>query len=210
MQEPRPYIRNMNASDIGALDAIIGIALAWALFRGFQKGFIIKIASLFALVAVTFAGFHASEVLAHWLTDEVDWSETSVQLTAFILTFILVVIGVHFIAKIIEKLVDLTALGLLNKLAGMALGGGQMLLLLSVLTFVLDGVFGPRNWLPKQAADESALYSSVESAVEYIIPEMNRTTPWEEIRERMQDEAGRIQERLEDVLDKLESATEED
>ena len=155
----------MNASDIGALDAIIGIALAWALFRGFQKGFIIKIASLFALVAGTFAGFHASEGLAHWLTDEVDWSETSVQLTAFILTFILVVIGVHFIAKIIEKLVDLTALGLLNKLAGMALGGGQMLLLLSVLTFVLDGVFGPRNWLPKQAADESALYSSVESAV---------------------------------------------
>lgn len=210
MQEPRPYIRNMNASDIGALDAIIGIALAWALFRGFQKGFIIKIASLFALVAGTFAGFHASEGLAHWLTDEVDWSETSVQLTAFILTFILVVIGVHFIAKIIEKLVDLTALGLLNKLAGMALGGGQMLLLLSVLTFVLDGVFGPRNWLPKQAADESALYSSVESAVEYIIPEMNRTTPWEEIRERMQDEAGRIQERLEDGLDKLERATEED
>jgi membrane protein required for colicin V production len=200
----------MNASDIGALDAIIGIALAWALFRGFQKGFIIKIASLFALVAGTFAGFHASEGLAHWLTDEVDWSETSVQLTAFILTFILVVIGVHFIAKIIEKLVDLTALGLLNKLAGMALGGGQMLLLLSVLTFVLDGVFGPRNWLPKQAADESALYSSVESAVEYIIPEMNRTTPWEEIRERMQDEAGRIQERLEDGLDKLERATEED
>ena len=200
----------MNASDIGALDAIIGIALAWALFRGFQKGFIIKIASLFALVAGTFAGFHASEGLAHWLTDEVDWSETSVQLTAFILTFILVVIGVHFIAKIIEKLVDLTALGLLNKLAGMALGGGQMLLLLSVLTFVLDCVFGPRNWLPKQAADESALYSSVESAVEYIIPEMNRTTPWEEIRERMQDEAGRIQERLEDGLDKLERATEED
>ena len=39
---------------------------------------------------------------------------------------------------------------------------------------------------------------------------MNRTTPWEEIRERMQDEAGRIQERLEDGLDKLERATEED
>lgn len=210
MQEPRPYIRNMNASDIGALDAIIGIALAWALFRGFQKGFIIKIASLFALAAGTFAGFHASEGLAIWLTDEVDWSETSVQMTAFILTFILVVIGVHFIAKIIEKLVDLTALGLLNKLAGMALGGGQMLLLLSVLTFVLDGVFGPRNWLPKQAADESVLYSSVESAVEYIIPEMNRTTPWEEVRERMQDEVGRIQERLEDGMDQLERATEAD
>ena len=132
----------MNMSDIGALDAIIGVALAWALFRGFQKGFIVKIASLIALVAGTFAGFHGSEGLANWLNNEVNWSETSVQLTAFILTFILVVIGVHFLAKLIEKMVDLTALGLINKLAGMALGAFQMVLLLSITTFALDGVFG--------------------------------------------------------------------
>jgi membrane protein required for colicin V production len=141
----------MNMSDIGALDAIIGVALAWALFRGFQKGFIVKIASLIALVAGTFAGFHGSEGLANWLTNEVNWSETSVQLTAFILTFILVVIGVHFLAKLIEKMVDLTALGLINKLAGMALGAFQMVLLLSITTFALDGVFGERNWLPDRS-----------------------------------------------------------
>jgi membrane protein required for colicin V production len=194
----------MNMSDIGALDAIIGVALAWALFRGFQKGFIVKIASLIALVAGTFAGFHGSEGLANWLTNEVNWSETSVQLTAFILTFILVVIGVHFLAKLIEKMVDLTALGLINKLAGMALGAFQMVLLLSITTFALDGVFGERNWLPAGAAEESVLYPSVETAVEWIIPEMNRSTPWDQIRDRMHDEVERFQDKVEEGIDRLE------
>ena len=203
-QESRPYIRIMNMSDIGALDAIIGVALAWALFRGFQKGFIVKIASLIALVAGTFAGFHGSEGLANWLTNEVNWSETNVQLTAFILTFILVVIGVHFLAKLIEKMVDLTALGLINKLAGMALGAFQMVLLLSITTFALDGVFGERNWLPEGAAEESVLYPSVETAVEWIIPEMNRSTPWDQIRDRMHDEVERFQDKVEEGIDRLE------
>ncbi len=191
-------------SNIGALDAIIGVALAWALFRGFQKGFIVKIASLIALVAGTFAGFHGSEGLANWLKNEVNWSETSVQLTAFILTFILVVIGVHFLAKLIEKMVDLTALGLINKLAGMALGAFQMVLLLSITTFALDGVFGERNWLPAGAAEESVLYPSVETAVEWIIPEMNRSTPWDQIRDRMHDEVERLQDKVEEGIDRLE------
>lgn len=204
-QESRPYIRIMNMSDIGALDAIIGVALAWALFRGFQKGFIVKIASLIALVAGTFAGFHGSEGLANWLNNEVNWSETSVQLTAFILTFILVVIGVHFLAKLIEKIADLTALGLINRLVGMALGAFQMVLLLSIATFALDGVFGERNWLPAGAAEESVLYPSVETAVEWIIPEMNRSTPWDQIRDRMHDEVERFQDKVEEGIDRLES-----
>lgn len=195
----------MNMSDIGALDAIIGVALAWALFRGFQKGFIVKIASLIALVAGTFAGFHGSEGLANWLSNEVNWSETSVQLTAFILTFILVVIGVHFLAKLLEKMVDLTALVLINKLAGMALGAFQMVLLLSIATFALDGVFGERNWLPAGAAEESVLYPSVETAVEWVIPEMNRSTPWDQIRDRMHDEVERFQDKVEEGIDRLES-----
>ena len=203
-QESRPYIRNMNMSDIGALDAIIGVALAWALFRGFQKGFIVKIASLIALVAGTFAGFHGSEGLANWLNNEVNWSETSVQLTAFILTFILVVIGVHFLAKLIEKMADLTALGLINRLVGMALGAFQMVLLLSITTFALDGVFGERNWLPAGAAKESVLYPSVETAVEWIIPEMNRSTPWDQIRDHMHDEVERFQDKVEEGIDRLE------
>ena len=196
----------MTASEIGALDAIIGIALAWALFRGFQKGFIVKIASLIALIAGTFAGFHGSEGLALWLSQEVDWSDTSVQLTAFILTFILVVIGVHFIAKVIEKMVDLTALGVVNKLAGMALGAAQMILLLSTLTFALDGVFGPRSWLPENTADESLLYPHVETAIEWIIPEMNRSTPWDEIRDHVQDGVERIQDTVEEGIERLEQA----
>ena len=43
-------------------------------------------------------------------------------------------------------MVDLTALSVINKLGGMLMGLVQVILLLSVLTYALDSVFGPRKW----------------------------------------------------------------
>ena len=67
-----------------------------------------------------------------------------------------------------------------------------------------NGVFGERNWLPTGAAEESVLYPSVETAVEWIIPEMNRSTPWDQIRDRMHDEVERFQDKVEEGIDRLE------
>lgn len=186
----------MEWDQIGALDAVLGAWLLWAMFQGFRKGFIIKIASIIALVLGVFAGFHFSGYAAEWLNDEFDWSTRTTEVGAFALTFLAVVLGVHLLAKVLEKIVDLTALSLVNKLGGMLLGLVQTLFFLSALTYLLDGVFGPRKWLPNAQVEQSMLYPHVESAIEYVVPGMQRTTPWGELRDRI--EAG---------LDDLEDAT---
>lgn len=193
----------MDWTSVEVMDIVIGVALAWAMFKGFRKGFIIKIASLLALVLGVFAGFYGSNGLADWLSKETNWSSSAIGLWAFILTFILVVIGVHFLAKLIEKVVDLTALGIINKLAGMVLGFVQMTLLLSIITYAMDGVFGPRKWLPEQSVQASILYPHVETAIEWVIPEMNRNTPWEEVRDRVQDGVQKLRDTVEDAVDEL-------
>jgi membrane protein required for colicin V production len=48
----------------------------------------------------------------------VSWNPQTIQITAFILTLILVVIGVHLLAKIFTKIADFAFLGWVNKLAG--------------------------------------------------------------------------------------------
>jgi hypothetical protein len=40
--------------------------------------------------------------------------------------------------------------------------------------------------------------------VEWIIPEMNRSTPWDQIRDRMHDEVERFQDKVEEGIDRLE------
>ena len=195
----------MEWPEASPIDLIIGVALLWSLWRGFKKGFIVKIASVVALIAGVFAGFHGSDGLALWLHNELDWPEDVLSLTAFILAFILVVIGVHMIARMIEKIVDLTALGLFNKLAGMILGFIQMICFLSILTFALDAVFGKRGWLPEKAARETILFPHVETAIEWIIPEMTRDTPWDKIRNNIQNGVNRIEETLQEGVEILDA-----
>ena len=184
----------MQWDQIGAVDAVLGIWLAWAMFNGFRKGLIIKVASIVALVLGIYAGFHFSSFAAEWLNQQFDWSTRTTEVGAFGLTFLGVVLGVHFIAKLLEKIVDLTALSLLNKLGGLALGLVQTLFFLSALTYALDGVFGPRQWLPEAKVEQSVLYPFVEDAIEYVVPDMERTTPWEQLRDCFEDGMERMEE----------------
>lgn len=172
----------------------MGIWLAWAMFNGFRKGLIIKVASIVALVLGIYAGFHFSSFAAEWLNQQFDWSTRTTEVGAFGLTFLGVVVGVHFIAKLLEKIVDLTALSMLNKLGGLALGLVQALFFLSALTYALDGVFGPRQWLPEAQVEQSVLYPIVEDAIEYVVPDMERTTPWEQLRDRFEDGMERLED----------------
>jgi membrane protein required for colicin V production len=185
--------------NILALDIVLGVAFVWAMFSGFRKGLIIKVASIVALVAGVYAGFHFSSFAGARLNAQFDWSANTLAVGAFVVTFLGVVLGVHLLAKLLEKVVDITALSLVNKLGGMALGFLQMLVLLSGLAFALDSVFGHREWLPKAQVEGSILYPPVESAVEYIIPETNRDTPWETIQSQLRNGVERLEEAAEDA-----------
>ena len=184
----------MQWDQIGAVDAVLGIWLVWAMFDGFRKGLIIKVASIVALILGIYSGFYFSSFAAEWLNQEFEWSTLTTEVGAFGLTFLGVVVGVHFIAKLLEKFVDLTALSTLNKLGGLALGLVQTLFFLSALTYALDGIFGPRQWLPEAQVEQSVLYPIVENAIEHVIPDMERTTPWEQLRDRFEDGMERLEE----------------
>ena len=84
-------------------------------------------------------------------------------------------------------------MSILNKLGGLALGFVQTLFFLSALTYALDGVFGPRQWLPEAQVEQSVLYPFVEDAIEYAVPDMERTTPWEQLRDRFEDGIERLE-----------------
>ena len=41
---------------------------------------------------------------------------------------------------------------------------------------------------------QSVLYPFVEDAIEYVVPDMERTTPWEQLRDRFEDGMERMEE----------------
>lgn len=191
----------MDFANLVALDIVIGVAIIWSMFNGFRKGLIIKVASIVSLFLGVYAGFHFSSTAANWLNGQFDWSARTLEIGAFVLTFLAVVIGVHFLARVLEKVVDLTALSLVNKLGGMLMGLIQGILFLSVLTYALNGMLGPRKWLPAEQVESSVLYPEIESAIEYLIPEMNHNTPWEQVRDRLEEGMEGLEEGLEEAVE---------
>jgi len=185
--------------EYSVIDIVLAVSFAWALFNGFRKGLIIKVASILALVVGVYAGFHFSSFAGEWLSKEFNWSGSTLSVGAFVVTFLGVVVGIHFMAKLLEKVVDLTALSMLNKLGGMVFGMIQVLVLLSVMSFTLDSIFGYREWIPEKQVESSLLYPTVESAMELIVPEASRDNPWEVIQSRIQEGTERLEEAADEV-----------
>ena len=79
---------------MGFLDIILGVLLAIAMFKGIKNGLFVELASLVSLLLGIYAAVKFSNFMKEFLAGFVKWNPNTIQVVAFILTFILVVIAV--------------------------------------------------------------------------------------------------------------------
>ena len=77
---------------MNTIDIIFGIILLLGLIQGLRKGLFVELASLVGLIAGVYGAIHFSHYVADWLFTRTSWSERLIQLTAFAITFIIIVI----------------------------------------------------------------------------------------------------------------------
>ena len=82
---------------MGFLDIILGALLAFALYKGIANGLFIELASFLSLLVGVYFAVKFSVVTKDILANHVHWNPNSIQVFAFILTFLAVVIGIHFL-----------------------------------------------------------------------------------------------------------------
>ncbi len=149
---------------INTLDIIMLIPLAWGLFMGFKKGLIIELASLIALIAGIYIAVHFSFLTASYISQYVDISEAYLPVISFILTFILVVLAVHFVGKIVEKLVKMVALGFFNRLGGALFSMFKYAVFVSVILLLVN------KFMPGIVSEKDKQGSYLYEPVEEIAP----------------------------------------
>lgn len=156
---------------MNVIDIIIAVILIFAAVRGFMTGLFSAIASLLAIVLGVFCAIHFSYYVEYALNDSVlDWSHQTNKIVAFAVTFLVVVLGVIFIGKLLTKLADITALGLLNKVLGGVFGALKWSLLLSVIFLLFDKFNKTIPFVNKKMLDNSVLYYPVKSMVPTLFP----------------------------------------
>ena len=152
------------------LDIVIIVLLLWGLARGFIKGLIIQVASILALVLGVYCSLYFSHEAIPYIQKAAGIQSKLVPILSFAGTFVVVIVGVYLLGKSIEKLVDIIALGLVNKLLGAFFGLIKTLLILSVALSLLNQIDTKINYLPASFKKDSVLHDPLVSFAPLIIP----------------------------------------
>jgi membrane protein required for colicin V production len=157
-------------TDMNWIDLVIIIILGMSMVSGFINGLVREVASLAALIlgiwgAIRFSGFTAAK-----LYDFFDMTGQYVGIIAFIITFGIIVVIIHFIGIIADKIVDAVALGFINRLLGMVFGLLKSILVLSIIFVILNAIDARRPFLPKERIEESTLYNPISDIAPMIFP----------------------------------------
>lgn len=152
---------------MNVLDIIIAIVLLFFGIKGLKKGLILEVVSLLAFGVGIYGAMHFSDFTAATLTDYIEINPKYLNTTAFVLTFIILVILVNLIGKVVTKMVRDMNLGAVNKIGGFVFGGAKGVLLCSLLLMVLNN-FQLLGLIKPEVKEESFLYPHVEKTVPYI------------------------------------------
>ena len=151
-------------------DVIIIIPLIWGAYKGFKKGFIIEIASFIALGLGVWGGIKFSAISAKYLSEAFDISEKIMPLISFAVTFILIVIVVFMLAKMLQKIISMIALGFINKAAGSLFGMLKFGLIMSVIINFTNIINNQINFIDPEMKSSSVLFEPIGKVAQIIIP----------------------------------------
>ena len=155
---------------MSVLDIILLALLLLGLIGGFRKGFFVEVASLVALIAGVYGAIHFSNFAGDFLMDKVDWNEKTVNIIAFAITFIVIVLVIALAGKALTKLADFAALGILNKLLGALFGLLKMAVILSVILIIFDSFNTSLPFADEEDLEDSTFYEPIRSLVPTIFP----------------------------------------
>ncbi|MGC6429790.1 MAG: CvpA family protein [Jejuia sp.] len=155
---------------MAVIDIILGALILFGLIRGLMKGLFVEIASLGALIAGVYGAIHFSNFAAEFLMEKVSWDEKYINIVAFAITFVVIVIAIALAGKALTKLADFAALGILNKILGGVFGALKIGLILSVVLIVFDGLNKTIPFASVEDLEDSVLYKPVKSLAPTIFP----------------------------------------
>ena len=155
---------------MGFLDIVLGGFLVYGFVRGLWRGFFVELASLVSLFIGIFVAIKCSYLMKGLIENHVHWSPKSIQITAFALTFVLVVVGIVMLAKFFTTIANFASLGLINKLCGGIFGVLRMILILSISLNLFQKINVKNTFADKESIEKSLFFNPILAISGLIYP----------------------------------------
>lgn len=156
------------------LDIILGALLAFSLYKGIKNGLFVEIASFISLLLGIYLAMKFSSLMRDMIAKHVSWNPTNIQVTAFILAFILVVVGVYLLAKFLTGIADFAQLGLVNKLGGGFFRILKTILIVSIVIALFEKVNFNNTFAKKETLDQSIFYNPIKKVAAFVYPSIEK------------------------------------
>ena len=146
------------------IDIVLGGLLFLGLIKGIRNGFIIELASLLSYIIGIYIAVRFSYILTNLLGND----SKIIPIIGFVLTFILVIVGVRILAKVLTKVAQLAFMGLFNRILGAIVGVIRMSLFLGVCLSVF-GKIAPNHFMDN-TEKESLFYKPIVACSSFVVP----------------------------------------
>lgn len=153
-------------------DIIIIIPLLWAAYKGYKKGFVIEVASLVALLLGIWGALKFSGFVTELIIENFETQSKYLPLISFAVTFILIVVGVHFVAKLVDRFVKAIALNFINRIAGAAFGIVKVAFIVSVILSLINQIDKKSDVISEKLVNESLLYKPISDFAPLVFPSL--------------------------------------
>ena len=120
------------------LDIIVAIILILAIIKGYQRGLIVGVFSLLAIIIGLAAAIKLSAVVAGYLGKAVKLSDQWLPIISFAVVFFIVLLLVRLGAKAIQRTVEIGMMGWINRLGGIIFYIAIYITILSIILFYAE------------------------------------------------------------------------
>ncbi len=155
---------------MNTIDIIFGIILILGIIQGLRKGLFVELASLVGLIAGIYGAIHFSYYVGDWLFDKTAWSEQVIKLTAFAITFVIIVVVISLAGKLLTKVASFAMLGIVNKIAGAVFSVLKYAFLLSVVLMFIDAADRQISFIGEENKESSLLYPIIKPLAPALLP----------------------------------------
>lgn len=140
------------------LDLIFAVLIVFAVLRGYQRGLIVGLFSLVAVIIGLAAAMKLSAVVAGYIGKAVKVSDEWLPIISFAIVFLIVILLIRLGATAIERTIEVAMLGWVNKIGGIVLFAAIYTVVFSVLLFYAEQV----KLIQPETINKSVTYSFVQ------------------------------------------------
>lgn len=151
---------------MNVFDIILYIALAWAVFNGWRRGFLLQMLSLAAVVAALYLAAKYGPALGHML----GLQESGAAVAGFIIIFLAALAAVAVAGHLMRAVFRFAGLGAVDTIMGVVFSVAKILLVLSVLYSWFGTLNSDYQWASRQTVEESRWYGPVSGLTDRLTP----------------------------------------